>query len=146
MIRLTFFNAIVAVVLSIFTAGGRAGAAGPVELDDSALPLARSEVRSEAEQDRMAAVSLFAAGRMLEQRQELPGALRRYERAFRLDPTAEPVLREIIPLAFSLSREEEAVRYATKLAAIGRLGPGSDAAAGRRAHRARGAQAGDSAV
>jgi tetratricopeptide (TPR) repeat protein len=61
---------------------------------------------------------MFAAGRMLEQRQELPQALRRYQRAFRLDPTAEPVLREIVPLAFNLGREEEAVRYATKLAVL----------------------------
>jgi tetratricopeptide (TPR) repeat protein len=92
--------------------------AGPVELDDVAVPLVKSDPRSEAERDRLDAVSMFAAGRMHEQRQELPEALRRYQRAFRLDPTAEPVLREIIPLAFNLGREEEAVRYATKLAEL----------------------------
>ena len=93
-------------------------AAAPVELDDVPAPLVNREPRSEAERDRLDAVSMFAAGRMLEQRQELPQALRRYQRAFRLDPTAEPVLREIIPLAFGLGREEEAVRYATKLAEL----------------------------
>jgi tetratricopeptide (TPR) repeat protein len=92
--------------------------AGPIELDDVAAPLVKSDLRSEAERDRLDAVSMFAAGRMHEQRQELPEALRRYQRAFRLDPTAEPVLREIVPLAFNLGREEEAVRYATKLAQL----------------------------
>jgi tetratricopeptide (TPR) repeat protein len=93
-------------------------AAGPVDLDDIPAPLKQNEPRNEAEQDRLDAVSMFAAGRMLEQRQELPQALSRYQRAFRLDPTAEPVLREIVPLAFNLGREEEAVRYATKLAQL----------------------------
>jgi tetratricopeptide (TPR) repeat protein len=92
-------------------------ASEPLNLDDRALPLPETQ-RSEAERDRLEAVSLFSAGRLFEQRQELPAALRRYERAFRLDPTAEPVLREIIPLAFGLGREEEAVRYATKLAKL----------------------------
>ena len=92
--------------------------AGPIELDDVVAPLVKSNPRSEAEQDRLNAVSMFAAGRMHEQRQELPEALRRYQRALRLDPTAEPVLREIVPLAFNLGREEEAVRYATKLAQL----------------------------
>jgi len=95
-----------------------AHALGPVELDDPPARLAADRTPTEAEQDRLEAVSLFAGGRMLEQRQDLPGALRRYQRAFRADPTAEPVLREIIPLAFSLNREEEAVRYATKLAEL----------------------------
>ncbi len=92
--------------------------AGPIELDDVPAPLVKSDPRSEAERDRLDAVSMFAAGRMHEQRQELAEALRRYQRAFRLDPTAEPVLREIVPLAFNLGREEEAVRYATKLAQL----------------------------
>jgi tetratricopeptide (TPR) repeat protein len=90
---------------------------GPVELDDNPATLSEPP-RSEAEQDRLEAVSLFAAGRLMEQRQEFDDALRAYERAFRLDPTAEPVLRAIIPLAFTLEREEEAVRYATKLAEL----------------------------
>jgi tetratricopeptide (TPR) repeat protein len=94
------------------------GAAGPIELDDPTAVLPAAGPRSEAEQDRLDAVSLFAAGRMHEQREEMPAALRQYQRAFRLDPTAEPVLREIVPLAFSLGREAEAVRYATKLAEL----------------------------
>ena len=90
--------------------------AAPIELDDTALLLQPTHVRSESERDRLEAAAMFAAGRVHEQRQELPNALQRYERAFRLDPSAEPVLRALVPLAFSMGREEEAVRYATKLA------------------------------
>jgi tetratricopeptide (TPR) repeat protein len=119
MIRRHFATTVlVAVLLALGSAPPRLYAAGPIQLDDPALPLPRGEAQTEAEADRLEAVSLFAAGRMSEQRQEMPAALRRYQRAFRLDPTAEPVLREIVPLAFSLGREEEAVRYATRLAEL----------------------------
>jgi tetratricopeptide (TPR) repeat protein len=91
-------------------------AAAPIELDDAATLLPAPKDRGETERDRLEAAAMFAAGRVHEQRQELPSALQRYERAFRLDPTAEPVLRALVPLAFGMGREEEAVRYATKLA------------------------------
>jgi tetratricopeptide (TPR) repeat protein len=90
--------------------------AAPIELDDPVTLLPLAQATSEMERDRLEAAAMFAAGRVHEQRQELPAALRRYQRAFRLDPSAEPVLRALVPLAFSMGREEEAVRYATKLA------------------------------
>ena len=52
----------------------------------------------------------------MEQRQESAAALRLYERAFRLDPQAVAALEEIVPLAFSLNRRDESLRYAVKLA------------------------------
>ncbi len=88
------------------------------DLGERAESVQRSTTRSEADEDRLTAVALFSAARMLEQRQDLPAALRRYQRAFRYDSKSAAALREIIPLAFSLSREEEAVRYATKLASL----------------------------
>ena len=54
----------------------------------------------------------------MEQRQDLAGALRRYQRAHRHDRGAAEILRHIVPLAFNLGREQEAVRYATKLAQL----------------------------
>jgi tetratricopeptide (TPR) repeat protein len=93
-------------------------ASAPIELDDAATLLSPTPERSETDRDRLEAAAMFAAGRVHEQRQELPAALQRYQRAFRLDPTAEPVLRALVPLAFSMGREEEAVRYATKLAQL----------------------------
>jgi tetratricopeptide (TPR) repeat protein len=92
-------------------------AASPIELDDVAAAISFQQ-RSENEQDRLEAVSLFGAARLLEQRQDLPAALRRYQRAHRHDPGAAEILRHIVPLAFNLGREQEAVRYATRLAQL----------------------------
>jgi tetratricopeptide (TPR) repeat protein len=84
--------------------------------EDRPEPLVVKHPRSEEEQDRLDAAALFAAGRTLEQRDESAAALREYERAMRLDPQATPILRELVPLAYSLNRRGEALRYAVKLA------------------------------
>ena len=83
-------------------------------LDNPLEPLTPKEARSEADEDRLAAIAHFSAGRMLEQRQQSPEALREYERAIRYDSDAAAVLRELIPLAFSLDRPDEGLRYAVK--------------------------------
>jgi len=85
---------------------------GGIQLEDPLEPLAPREKRSEAEEDRLQAAALFAAGRMLEQKGEGEAALRRYQRAYRYDGDSVSILREIIPLAFSVGRTQEAVRYA----------------------------------
>ena len=78
-------------------------------------PLVPRVPRSEAEADRLEALQLYATGRLKEQQQQLPAALSFYERAYRRDPHALTVLKQIIPLAFNLGRSEEAFRYALKL-------------------------------
>lgn len=96
-------------------AAARLPAAEPpaaLQLDEEVLPLAPKRERSEQEEDRLHAAALFAAGRMLEQKGEAAAALARYERAYRYDDDAVSILREIIPLAFSAGRSQEAVRYA----------------------------------
>lgn len=90
--------------------------ARPDELDDVVEPLNPATKRSGREEDRVRALALFAAGRVAEQKQDYPKALRYYERAFRFDPQALAALREIVPLAFNLDRQEEAVRYALIMA------------------------------
>ncbi|HEV3138841.1 MAG TPA: tetratricopeptide repeat protein [Pirellulales bacterium] len=87
-----------------------------VELDDPAQLLVPVRPRGSADEDRVRALALFAAARVAEQKQDYPRALRNYERALRFDPDAVPVLREIVPLAFNLDRQAEAVRYALILA------------------------------
>ncbi|MBI3839797.1 MAG: tetratricopeptide repeat protein [Planctomycetia bacterium] len=87
-----------------------------VELDDAAQPLVPVRPRSSGDEDRVRALALFAAARVAEQKQDYPRALRNYERALRFDPAAVPALREIVPLAFNLDRQAEAVRYALILA------------------------------
>src|SRR5687768_11772488 len=100
---MTRYHGYLALVTCMLTSAGlalRQSAAAPIELDDVATLLPTTQPPSEIQRDRLEAAAFFAAGRVLEQRQELPAALRRYQRAFRLDPTAEPVLRVLVPLAF----------------------------------------------
>ncbi|MDZ4819179.1 MAG: tetratricopeptide repeat protein [Planctomycetota bacterium] len=108
-------SAILIGILAVLQAG--VPSAHGQDYDDPAV-LAEQTPRSEADQDRLHAVSLFAAARLAEQRQELPKALRGYQRAYRYDSKSLPTLREIIPLAFGLNREQEAIRYAVHLAEL----------------------------
>src|SRR5690606_18238480 len=85
---------------------------GPLELEDPIAPLTPVKPRTEAEQDHLDALAHFAAGRVAVQREDHATALREYQRAARLDPDADYVLREIVPLAFELNRPAIAVRYA----------------------------------
>ena len=72
--------------------------------------------RTEAGDERLTALAMYSAGRMHEEKQELPAALRMYERASRFDPAAQTPLRDAIRMAFSIGRSDEAIRYAVKLA------------------------------
>jgi tetratricopeptide (TPR) repeat protein len=94
--------------------GAEQSAPGPLELEEKLLPLVPKHARTQAEQDRLESLALFAAGRMKEAEQDYIGALRLYQRALRYDPDALPVLEQIVPLAFNLNRPGEAVRYALK--------------------------------
>ncbi|HKD38258.1 MAG TPA: tetratricopeptide repeat protein, partial [Pirellulales bacterium] len=87
-------------------------------LDDRPERLVPKQTRSEDDQDRLQAAAMFAAGRTLEQREEAAAALKMFERAARLDPHAAPVLRELVPLAYTINRRAEALRYAIKLAEL----------------------------
>ncbi len=84
--------------------------------EDRPQPLVPKKPRTEADENRVQAEALLATARTMEQRQESAAALRLYERAFRLDPQAVAALEEIVPLAFSLNRRDESLRYAVKLA------------------------------
>jgi tetratricopeptide (TPR) repeat protein len=81
------------------------------QLDDPVEPLAPKTIRTEEDEDRLTAAALFSAGRTLEQRDKQAEALRRYQRALRYAPDAKPILREMLPLAFSLERRDVALRY-----------------------------------
>src|SRR5687767_12587039 len=58
-------------------------------------------VRDEAAQDRLMATALLAHGRMLQQRRDYAGALRRYQRAYRYDEKGRG-LKEVVSLAVTL--------------------------------------------
>ena len=79
---------------------------------DRPEPLAEQNPRGEAGEDRVAADALVLQGRLLARREDLAGALRKYQRVWRLDPGQPAILSEITSLAFELKRNEEAARYA----------------------------------
>lgn len=84
----------------------------PLQDQDPAPPLVPKEPRSDRDQDRLTAATLFAHGRLLFRQQKFAEALARYERAWRYDPAGTPILADIVPLALRLKRNDEAVRYA----------------------------------
>ncbi len=87
----------------------------PLVLEDTPQPLVPKHPRSEADRDRLEALSLFAAARMLQKRQKFPESLRLYQRAFQSDPEALEVGWTIVSLAIHLKRYSEAVRYVLKV-------------------------------
>lgn len=90
-------------------------APGTLALDEKPELLKPIKPRSDAEQDRLEALSLFSAARLLEEQDRFAEALQLYQRALRYDPTAVTVARAIVPLAVRLDRHAEAVRYALKV-------------------------------
>ncbi len=87
-----------------------------IELEDPLEPLSPIKGRSGRDDDRIRALAWFTSARVAEQNQDYPRALRSYQRALRFDPDALAALREIVPLAFNLDRQAEAVRYALIMA------------------------------
>ncbi|HEY2840119.1 MAG TPA: tetratricopeptide repeat protein [Pirellulales bacterium] len=95
------------------------GSSGPATvLDEPPAPISEKSPRTEQQKNHLEALSLFSTGRIAEQHEQLAPALRLYQRALRLEPNATPIIRQIIPLAFSLDRPNEAVRYALKAAEL----------------------------
>jgi len=94
----------------------------PVLSDDPLLrippPLDPARKRTEAEEDKLTASTLFLRGRLAFQREDYERALQSYQRAWRYDPEAVSILREIVPLAFRLERNAVAARYAVIMAEI----------------------------
>ena len=74
--------------------------------------LVPARLRSEEDEDRIAAAAWFAQGRVLQQREDYAGALRCFQRAARWDSRGAAALQEIVPLAYELKRMDEAARYA----------------------------------
>lgn len=78
---------------------------------------------NEAARDRARAAACFATGKTLYERGDLAGALRSYQRAWQWDPSQLDLLDEIVSLAVSLERVDEAARYALLSAEHGGADP-----------------------
>lgn len=81
-------------------------------LDEPIGPFEPRTRRSEGDAFKVASAAHYAHGRMLYQRQDYAGALRRFQRAWRYNPETVSNLREIVFLAHRLKRRDETVRYA----------------------------------
>jgi tetratricopeptide (TPR) repeat protein len=92
-------------------------------LEDKPEPFVPKRARSEAEQDRLEALTLFSTARLFEQRNDPAKALRLYERAFRYDPQSKTIAQAVVQLAVGLDRPEEARRYALKGVELGDQNP-----------------------
>ncbi len=86
----------------------RAEATEKPELFRPARPL------TPAAQQQIDAKAWFMKGRLHESREEFREALAAYEKSIDLDPTAGPVYRALIPLAFGLNEQDRAIKYALK--------------------------------
>lgn len=87
---------------------------GELLLEDSPQALPRNPSLSEANRDKVEALTLFAAARSLELHEQYADALRLYQRAFRFDPQSADINRSIVSLAIHLKRENIAIRYTLK--------------------------------
>jgi tetratricopeptide (TPR) repeat protein len=80
--------------------------------DDAPEPFVPLRPKTEADRNRIEALSLFAAGRTEEQRGNYAAALRLYERALQHDARSLPILKQVIEVARGLNRKSEYMRYA----------------------------------
>jgi tetratricopeptide (TPR) repeat protein len=94
----------------------------PLELEDRPQPFSAQRATSEADEDRVQALALFAAGRTFEQRQEYDRALQYFERAYRYDPTATAAADAVVLLALHQRQLAVAARYAIKTIDVVELG------------------------
>ncbi len=89
-----------------------------VEVEDPPEPLVPRRGGTSADEYKQRSLSYYAAGLMYEQQGEREEALRHYQKALRYDPAAVAVLRQVIEVAWSLERHQEAIRYALKAAEV----------------------------
>lgn len=80
--------------------------------EDEAEPIEVKTPQTSGEAHRIKASAFFAHGRVLIQRGDLIGALRRIQRAWRYDPNLVPIWEHIVPLARRTERFDELARYA----------------------------------
>lgn len=89
-------------------------AAGGLDVDDSPEPFVAVRPRTEDDENRIDALSFFAAGRVAEQEDHTLQALRHYERASRYDASSRVARRQAVMLAIRLERWSDALRYAAR--------------------------------
>ncbi|HEX5442532.1 MAG TPA: tetratricopeptide repeat protein [Pirellulales bacterium] len=86
-------------------------AASSLDAEDAPQRFVPLHPRTEDDENRLEAVSLFAAARVQEREEHWHRALRLYQRAARYDPRSQPARREAVLLALRQGRFSEAACY-----------------------------------
>jgi len=94
----------------------------PTEIDFDVKNLSDNE-RTERQQDKLHAATLFAQGRMHYRRRNFEQSLQHFQRAWRYDRSVVSITNELIPLAINLKRDNVATRYAELALETGNLNP-----------------------
>lgn len=94
----------------------------PTEIDFDVKNLSDNE-RTERQQDKLHAATLFAQGRMHYRRRNFEQSLQHFQRAWRYDRSVVSITNELIPLAITLNRDNVATRYAELALETGNLNP-----------------------
>jgi tetratricopeptide (TPR) repeat protein len=103
--------------------GARTALETPTGTEALPEPFVPRRLRDEMVEDQMHASALFTEGRLMFRREQFEQALQRYERAYRYADGPTTILDEIIPLAFSLGRMDEAARYGRRAKAPSHIDP-----------------------
>lgn len=82
--------------------------------DDEALPFEPLRARTPEDEARIDATALFMQAQLMQQRGDFQGAYDRLEKAAERDPQSAAIRRSLVPLAFVLNREQDAVRHALR--------------------------------
>ncbi len=110
-------------MIAVAMAGPLLAQTDDAQVDEEFRPFEPKVARTEADEDRIKASTLFAHGRLLFRREKFEQALRQYQRAYRFSNGSATILSEIVPLAFRLGRGDEAARYALRATEESRIDP-----------------------
>ena len=92
----------------------------PTEIDFDVKNISDNE-RTERQQDKLHAATLFAQGRLQYRRRNFEDSLQHFQRAWRYDRSVVSITNELIPLAINLKRNIIAARYAELALETGNL-------------------------
>ena len=92
----------------------------PTEIDFDVKNFVDNE-RTERQQDKLHAATLFAQGRLQYRRRNFEDSLQHFQRAWRYDRSVVSITNELIPLAINLKRDNIAARYAELALEAGNL-------------------------
>ncbi|MSR58139.1 MAG: tetratricopeptide repeat protein [Planctomycetaceae bacterium] len=88
------------------------------ELEDPVQRFKPAKPRGVGDEVRLDALGWYAAARVMQSRNDLPGALRAYRRAIESDPTAVPVYVAALPVALELQQLDLVVKWSLKAAQL----------------------------